>query len=152
MQRQQETDPSCVLQTLPELMQGPKHVAECIMREQAQAGRALNDEQKLLFALWVDSFHQSWLHRPDPEQPQLPLGVWFFDMIIDGGGGCGKTMLINFFFVPLCRAFFGPAGVVLAAPSDKTARGIYTTTMHALLGFTPDSSLGTSALAAQLCE
>jgi hypothetical protein len=68
-------------------------------------------------------------------------------MIIDGGGGCGKTMLINYFFVPLCRAFFGPAGVVLAAPSNKAARLIHGKTFHGLLGFTPDSSLRTSALA-----
>ena len=128
-------------------MKGPKHVAECIVQEQSKIGRILNDEQTLLFALWVDSLHQAWLTRPSPEKPELPLDVWLFDMIIDGGGGCGKTMLINFFFVPLCRAFFGPAGVVLAAPSNKAARGINGKTFHSLLGFTPDSSLRTAALA-----
>ena len=56
-------------------------------------------------------------------------------------------MLINYFFVPICRAYFGPTGVVLAAPSNKAARGIHGKTLHSLLGFTPESSLRTSALA-----
>ena len=117
------------------------------MKEQAAAKRILNDEQKTLFALWVDSLQQAFSCRPNPEHPYLPLDVWLFDIIIDGGGGCGKSMLIIYFFVPLCRAFLGPAGVVLAAPSNKAARGISGKTLHSLLGFTPDSSLRTSALA-----
>ena len=68
-------------------------------------------------------------------------------MLVDGGGGCGKTMLINYFLVPLCRAFFGPVGVVLAAPRNKAARGIGAKTLHSLLGFTPENSLRTAALA-----
>ena len=68
-------------------------------------------------------------------------------MIIDGGGGCGKTMLINHFIVPLCNAFFDQRGVVLSAPSNKAARGIHAKTLHSLLGFKPDSSLRTAALA-----
>ena len=147
LQRQEEAEATCIMRPLPELMQGPKHIAECIMKEQSLKGRTLNDEQKLLFGLWVDCLQQAWLCRPNPEKPELPLDVWLFDMIIDGGGGCGKTMLINFFFVPLCRAFFGPAGVVLTAPSNKAARLIHGKTFHSLLGFTPDSSLRTSALA-----
>ena len=75
------------------------------------------------------------------------MDTWLCDIVIDGGGGCGKTMLINYFLVPICRAFFGTHGVVLGAPSNKAARGIHGKTMHSLLGFTPDSSLRTSALA-----
>ena len=146
LQRQEETEASCILRPLPEIMQGPKHIAECIMKEQSRKGRTLNDEKKLLFGLWVDCMPKAWLRRPKLEKPELPLDLWLFDMIIDGGGGCGKTMLINFFFVPLCRVFFGPAGVVLAAPSNKAARLIHGKTFHSLLGFTPDTSLRTSAL------
>ena len=53
----------------------------------------------------------------------------------------------NHFLVPLCRAFFGNTGVVLAAPSNKAARGIGAKTLHSLLGFTPENSLRTAALA-----
>ena len=147
LQRQEEREASCVLWPLCDVMKGPKHVAQLIMQKQTQEGRTLNDEQKLLYALWVDSFEQAWQRRPDTQKYELPLDVWLFDMIIDGGGGCGKTMLIVFFLVPLCRAFFGQRGVVLAAPSNKAARGIFGKTFHSLLGFTPDTSLRTSALA-----
>ena len=56
---------------------------------------------------------------------------------------CSSTI----FLVPLCRAFFGFTGVVLAAPSNKAARGIGAKTLHSLLGFTPENSLRTAALA-----
>jgi hypothetical protein len=55
-------------------------------------------------------------------------------------------MMIHHFLVPLCRVFFGNTGVVLAAPSNKAARGIGAKTLHSLLGFTPENSLRTAAL------
>ena len=119
------------------------------MREQAchDPPHVLNDEQMTLYALWVDAMQQAFARRSNPEEPFLPLDERLFDIIIDGGGGCGKTMLINYFFVPLCRAFFRHAGVVLAAPTNKAARGIHAKTLHCVLGFTPQCSLRTSALA-----
>ena len=147
--RQHDAEATCTIQELPDLMRGPKHVAERIMREQAchDPPHVLNDEQMTLYALWVDAMQQAFTRRSNPEEPFLPLDEWLFDIIIDGGGGCGKTMLINYFFVPLCRAFFRHAGVVLAAPTNKAARGIHAKTLHCVLGFTPQCSLRTSALA-----
>ena len=104
-------------------------------------------QQHMLFALWADQLHQACEHRPDMEKPDVALDTYLFDIIVDGGGGCGKTMLINHFIVPLCRAFFGGAGVVLAAPSNKASRGIGAKAVHSLLGFTPSHSLRTAALA-----
>ena len=95
----------------------------------------------------MDILQDAFLRRPNPEDPYLALDTWLLDMVVDGGGGCGKTMLINHFLVPLCRAFFGSVGAVLAAPSNKAARGIGAQTLHSLLGFTPDNSLRTAALA-----
>ena len=136
-----------VIISLPACMQGPRHVAEVIMENERKEGRILNEEQKLLYALWTDALQQAFERRPDPETPNLALDAYLFDIIVDGGGGCGKTMLINHFLVPLLRAFYGVAGVVLAAPSNKAARGIGAKTVHSLLGFTPDHSLRTAALA-----
>jgi len=56
-------------------------------------------------------------------------------------------MLIKYFLVPVSRALFGAVGVVLAAPRNKAARGIGAKTMHSVLGFTPENSLRTAALA-----
>ena len=58
-----------------------------------------------------------------------------------------KDYAHQLFLVPLRRAFFGFIGVVLAAPSNKAARGIGAKTLHSLLGFTPENSLRTAALA-----
>ena len=95
----------------------------------------------------MDTLQEAFERRPDPEEPYLALDRYLFDIIVDGGGGCGKTMLLNHFLVPLCRAYFGVAGVVLAAPSNKAARGINAKTLHSVLGFTPENSLRTAALA-----
>ena len=132
-----ESVPECVTISLPACMQGPRHVAELIMEEERKEGRVLNEEQKLLYALWTDALQQAFERRPDPETPNLALDAYLFDIIVDGGGGCGKTMLVNHFLVPLLRAFYGVSGVVLAAPSNKAARGIGAKTVHSLLGFTP---------------
>ena len=142
-----ESVATCITVPLSACMQGPKHVAELIMAEERKQERILNEEQKMLFALWVDKLQQAFEHRPDTQKPDIPLDTYLFDIIVDGGGGCGKTMLINHFLVPLCRAFFGTRGVVLAAPSNKAARGIGAKTVHSLLGFTPAHSLRTAALA-----
>ena len=121
--QEQEAEATCVTLPLPDLLRGPKHVAELIMAAQREEGRILNDEQQLLFALWVDTLQEAFTRRPNPEEPYLALDTWLFDIVVDGGGGCGKTMLINYFLVPVSRAFFGPVGAVLAAPSNKAARG-----------------------------
>ena len=142
-----EAQATCVTIPLPEALQGPKHVAELIMEEQRQHERILNEEQLELFALWVEKLQEAFVRRPNSEEPYLALDTWLLDIVVDGGGGCGKTMMINHFLVPLCQAFFGHAGVVLAAPSNKAARGIGAKTLHSVLGFTPDSSLRTAALA-----
>ena len=92
----------------------------------------------------MDTLQKAFDRRPNAEEPDLALDAWLLDIVVDGGAGCGKTMLINHFLVPLCRAFFDHAGVVLAVPS---ARGIGAKTLHSLLGFTPDNSLRAAALA-----
>ena len=117
------------------------------MAAQREEGRVLNDEQLLLFALWVDTLQEAFTRRPNPEEPDLALDTWLFDIVVDGGGGCGKPMLINYFRVPVSRAFFGPVGVVRATPSNQAVRGIGAKTLHSVLGFSPDNALRTAALA-----
>ena len=145
--QEQEAEATCVTLPLPDLLRGPKHVAELIMAAQREEGRILNDEQQLLFALWVDTLQEAVTRRPNPEEPYLDLDTWLFDIVVDGGGGCGKTVFTNYCLVPAGRAFFGLVGVVLAAPSNKAALGIGAKTLHSVLGFTPDNSLRTAALA-----
>ena len=69
--QEQEAEATCVTIPLPELLRGPKHVAELIMEAQREEGRILNDEQQLLFALWVDKLQEAFTRRPNPEEPYL---------------------------------------------------------------------------------
>ena len=41
------------------------------MEAQREEGRILNDEQQLLFALWVDKLQEAFTRRPNPEEPYL---------------------------------------------------------------------------------
>ena len=68
-------------------------------------------------------------------------------MIMDGGGGCGKTTLSTEVVLPLLETFFRPEGVLRRAPSNKPARLIGGRTMHSGQGLTPESSMRTHALA-----
>ena len=62
-------------------------------------------------------------------------------IILDGGGGCGKTTLALDVLLPLQEAFFGQHGVLRRAPSNKPARSLGGRTMHSSQGFTAESSL-----------
>ena len=68
-------------------------------------------------------------------------------IILDGGGGCGKTTLALDVLLPLQEAFFGQHGVLRRAPSNKPARLLGGRTMHSSQGLTAESSLRTPALA-----
>ena len=52
-------------------------------------------------------------------------------MLLLGAGGCGKTRIMNLVLTALFTEYYGPRGVVKAAPSNKAARGILGKTLHA---------------------
>jgi len=54
-------------------------------------------------------------------------------MLVFGGGGCGKTRIINLVMAKLFRRFYGPRGLVLTAFANKPARLIGGKTMHNLI-------------------
>ena len=47
-----------------------------------------------------------------------------------GGGGCGKSRIINKVLRPLCDYFFGTRACVVTAPSNRAARGVKGKTAH----------------------
>ena len=51
-------------------------------------------------------------------------------MLLLGGGGCGKSRIVNLVLTALFIQFWGPRGCVKAAPSNKAARGILGKTLH----------------------
>jgi hypothetical protein len=107
----------------------------------------LNAEQLEAVALYVHALQAGFEQREDTSQPFLHPAKVLMTNILVGGGGCGKTMLLNEVIVPLLETYYGPGGVLKQAPSNKAARGVHGTTVHSSQGLTPDSSLRTHALA-----
>ena len=70
--------------------------------------------------------------RRSPEQPLLPLKGRIARLLLYGGGGCGKTRIINLVLTPLFRRFYGTRGLVLTAFANKPARLIKGKTSHSL--------------------
>ena len=102
----------------------------------------LNEEQLRCIALFVDRLEQAFLERPDPSQPWLHPARVLMTMIMDGGGGCGKTTLSTEVVLPLLETFFHPEGVLRRAPSNKPTRLIGGRTMHSGQGLTTQTPCG----------
>ena len=67
-------------------------------------------------------------------------------IVITGGGGCGKTTIMQLVVVPTLRMFFDR--VLLTAPSNRAARGFdpAAKTLHSVAGMKPEDSMRTSSL------
>ena len=77
---------------------------------------------------------------------KLPNDLGLPRMLIIGGGGCGKTTLMQVVVVPTLQTFF--SRVVLTAPSNRAARGFHPSakTLHSIAGMKPQDSMRTSSL------
>ena len=149
----QQQQPECEWIELADALRGPAHVAKMLIRR-CQERRStptrpykLNAEQLECIALFVTRLEAAFSERPDLSQPWLHPARVLMTIIMDGGGGCGKTTLSTEILLPLLETFFHPEGVLRRAPSNKPARLIGGRTMHAGQGLTPESSMRTHALA-----
>ena len=52
------------------------------------------------------------------DRQSMPLGTRVRLLLVGGGGGCGKTQIINRVHLPLLEAFYGPQGVMKEASSN----------------------------------
>ena len=144
----QATDGNWSWLDLPLALQGPAAVAMRLMEEfEKSQNRPPTEEQKDVVALFVHPMQHVFDTRTDRESPLLPVDVPLVDILVDGGGGCGKTLLLNLILIPFFRTYFGPSGVQMLSPSNKGARGVGGRTCHSGSGLTPESSLRTAALA-----
>ena len=152
----QKQTPECEWIDLEAALRGPAHVArELCIRSQDKLSKPnkpyrWNEEQLQCIALFVARLEIAFARRPDPSTPWLHPADILMTIILDGGGGCGKTSLSVEILLPLLEAYFHKEGVLRRAPSNKPARLIGGRTMHSGQGLTPDNSMRTHALALNL--
>jgi len=102
--------------------------------ERAKAAR-LNADQLAPVALIAHEMQKAWEAQGKPARMK-PVGR-LIRMLTLGGGGCGKSRIINLVLTPLFVQYWGPRGCVKAAPSNKAARGILGKTLHAAANLPP---------------
>ena len=138
---------------LPDTLKGPSHVARMLIKKlqdtRSKPGKQyrLNAEQLECTALYVAALEKPFAQRPDKAKPWLHPATVAMTIIMDGGGGCGKTTLATEVILPLLETYYHPEGVLRRAPSNKPARIIGGRTMHSGQGLTPENSMRTAALA-----
>ena len=95
----------------------------------------LNADQLAPVALIAHDMQKAWEAQGKPARMK-PMDR-LIRMLILGGGGCGKSRIINLVLTPLFVQYWGPRGCVKAAPSNKAARGILGKTLHAAANLPP---------------
>ncbi len=128
---------------IDEIIQGPGAVARKLATE---AG--LNKDQLRLVALFAWPMQQKWDKRlsDDPQLADSTSAKWANDteekellphvgmiarILFVGGGGSGKSRIINRVLTPPLKTFYGSKGLMIEAASNKAARGVGGITLHA---------------------
>ena len=136
-----------------EIIQGPAAVARRLAKD-----AELNEDQLRLVALFVCPMEKKWKEqlRKKPELADATSEVWstysrdtpllvlvgvIVRILFVGGGGCGKSRVINRVLAPLLRSYYGRCGLMVEAQSNKAARNVGGCTLH-----TANKLMGSSSL------
>jgi len=143
------------------VMQGPVAVAKHLVDS-----ASLNEDQKRPVALVAARMQQKWeetraaFERSGCDaafnnkvessrqrgEALLPTTGVILRLVLVGGGGCGKSRIINKVLSPLLTCYDGDKGVLREAGSNKAARLIDGVTLHMANGLQGNSSLLTPHL------
>ena len=143
-------NPCVSLIDLATIRKGPQQVAWQLAKR-----AELNRDQLLPVALIAMKMQEAWEKLRGAEEPSdakfsdcvehqkplLPLVGTLVRLLLVGGGGCGKTRIINMVLTPLLLCFYGKRGLLKQASSNKAARLIGGVTMHAANSLRGDSPL-----------
>ena len=110
-EEQREEEPHCGVVTLDDVWCGPGHVARKLLQQRT----TFNAEHVDIVALIAAAMQCAFESRGDKQTYMLPCDSPMVRLIVVGGGGCGKTVLITEVLRPLFDLYFGPDGTVLQA-------------------------------------
>ena len=158
LRNQAKDDEACVIVPLEDALKGPGHVAWKLIQDcksDSTDAVEFNAEQILVIALCIWPLEQAWRSHVKRQQSaratvekmqRLPNDLGLPRIAIIGGGGCGKTTIMQKVVVPTLRTFF--QRVLLTAPSNRAARGFDPSakTLHSVSGMRPQDSMRTSNL------
>ena len=119
-------------------LRGPAAVAKMLAE---RAG--LNRDQLGFVAIVAKRLQDAFNVLPPAANGWLSKDGVLLRCLLVGGGGCGKTRIINMVLRPLFEAVFGEGSMQAQAPSNKAARQIQGRTMHTANKLRKDSSLRT---------
>jgi hypothetical protein len=153
----EKEDQACANVPHEDVLLGPGHVAWKLIKaiRESDSNLKFNEEQVLVIALQIWPLEQAWrVHVKDKQSSTATLHSWrkmpndlgLPRVCVIGGGGCGKTTIMQEVVVPTLRTFFSK--VVLSAPSNRAARGFdpRAKTIHSVTGMRPQDSFRTSRL------
>ena len=103
----------------------------------------LNRDQLGFVAIVAKTLQDAFDRLPVGSDGCLPKDRVLLRCLLVGGGGCGKTRIINMVLRPLFDTVFGDGSMQAQAPSNKAARQIQGRTMHSANKLRKDSSLRT---------
>ena len=158
---QVKDEQECMQVPLEDAMKGPGHVAWKLIeaaKNESKDDFEFNEEQMLVIAICIWPLEQAWRQHVEKQRGpcatvdtlhKLPNDLGLPRVGVIGGGGCGKTTLMQMVVVPTLRTFFRK--VVLTAPSNRAARGFDPSakTLHSVSGMRPQDSMRTSNLHVQ---
>ena len=151
--------PEASLFDLDDVMQGPLTVAKRLIET-----ASLNEDQMRPIALVAKKMQLKWEKEQaawdhesvhfrskvetsrEKGEALLPTFGVLVRLVIVGGGGCGKSRIINQVLSPLLTCYYGVKGVMKEAGSNKASRLIGGMTMHMANGLQGNSSLLTPHL------
>ena len=140
----ESADPEVAVVDVEKALLSPREFAWQLI---AEAGA--NEEQILAAALFTHPLQLAWADRKESEQSdnlELPLDKPIFRGVFIGGGGCGKTHVINKILRPLIERFYGRGCCITVAPTNKAARLVRGKTLHHAVGLPAAATFKASRL------
>ena len=100
--QEQDANPKRVVLQLADIWQGPQRVARCLLEQDLP----FTEEHRDIVALIAEAMQTAFDTREDVTSIRLPCDAALLHIIVLGGGGCGKTVMLTKLVFPLFEVYF----------------------------------------------